>query len=81
MSFRDAYPIFHTADLERAVGFYRDRLGFDERYRFSDAFALVEVGHFAPGLTAVTELEPAGRASLWCYCEDVDAQVHALREA
>jgi lactoylglutathione lyase len=29
----------------------------------------------------VEELEPAGRVSLWVYCDDVDAEVEALRQA
>jgi lactoylglutathione lyase len=81
VSYRDAFPIFHTADLPRAVAFYQERLGFDERYRFGDGFAVVGLGPCSLGLTAVGELEPAGRASLWLYCDDVDEAVDALREA
>ena len=81
MGFRDAFPIFHTADLERAVSFYRDRLGFDERYRLEDRFAAVGLGPLELGLTPVEKLEPAGRVSLWLYCDDVDAEIDALRVA
>jgi lactoylglutathione lyase len=81
LPFRDAFPIFHTADLARAVAFYCERLGFDERYRFGDAFVLLGLGPFALGLTPVEEIEPAGRASLWLYCDDVDAEIEALRQA
>ena len=81
MPFRDAFPIFHTANLERAVAFYRDRLGFDERYRLESAFAVVGLGELDLGLAAVEELEPPGRASLWLYCDDVDMEVEALRAA
>jgi lactoylglutathione lyase len=42
---------------------------------------LVGLGPFALGLAAVDDLEPAGRASLWLYCEELDAEVDALREA
>jgi lactoylglutathione lyase len=79
VAFRDAFPIFHTADLERAVAFYRDRLGFEERYRFGDGFALVGLGPFGLGLTAVADLEPPGRVTVWLYCDDVDAEIDALR--
>jgi lactoylglutathione lyase len=78
--FRDAFPIFHTADLERAVAFYRDRLGFEERYRFEN-YATIGLGELSLGLTEVAELERPGRASLWLYCDDVDAEIEALREA
>jgi catechol 2,3-dioxygenase-like lactoylglutathione lyase family enzyme len=81
MAFREAFPIFHTADLERAVAFYRDRLGFQERYRLEDRFATVGLGPFELGLTPVEDLEPPGRAYLWLYCDDVDAEVEALRSA
>jgi uncharacterized glyoxalase superfamily protein PhnB len=81
LPFRDAFPIFHTADLSRAVAFYREGLGFEEEYRFGDSFVLLGLGPFALGLTQVEEIEPAGRASLWLYCDDVDAEIEALRQA
>jgi lactoylglutathione lyase len=81
VSFRDAFPIFHTADLDCAVAFYRDRLGFAEGYRLDDRFAVVGLGEFELGLTPVEELEPPGRAYIWLYCDDVDAEIEALRAA
>ena len=42
---------------------------------------LLGLGSFELGLTAVEELEPAGRASLWLYTSDVDAEVETLRAA
>jgi lactoylglutathione lyase len=83
VAFRDAFPIFHTADLSRAVAFYCDRFGFEERYRFPDEapeFAVVVLGSFSLGLTAVDEVEPPGRVALWLYCDDVDAEIARLRE-
>jgi lactoylglutathione lyase len=85
VSFHDAFPILHTADLSRAVAFYCRRLGFEERFRYPDegppAFVLVGLDQFALGLTEVTEQSPAGRVAMWLYCEDVDAEFRALREA
>jgi lactoylglutathione lyase len=85
LAFRDAFPIFHTADLLRAAAFYSERLGFEERYRFPEAgapaFVLVGLGPFSLGLTRVDQIEPAGRAALWLYCDDVDAEIEALRKA
>ena len=55
-------------------------IGCEEAYRFEDAY----VGFTGPvtlGFAAVRELEPAGRASLWLYCDDVDADVERLRAA
>ena len=80
MPFRDAFTIFHTTDLERAVAFYRERLGFDERYRLEGQFVVVGLGSFELGFAAAARLDPAGRAVLWVYCDDVDSEVAALRE-
>ena len=81
MPFRDAFPIFHTTELERAVGFYRERFGFEERYRMEDQFVVVGLGPFELGFAVAKKVDPAGRAVLWVYCDDVDAEVNALREA
>jgi lactoylglutathione lyase len=79
--FWGAFTIFHTSDLARAVAFYTERLGFEERYRFRDAFVAVGLGELSLGLTAVEKLEPPGRASLWLYCKSVDVEIAALRQA
>jgi lactoylglutathione lyase len=42
---------------------------------------LVGLGPLELGLTAVDQLEPPGRASLWLYADDVDTEVEALRAA
>src|SRR5437867_3950436 len=80
-AFRDAFAIFHTADLERAVAFYRERLGFEERYRMEDQFVVVGLGPFELGFAAAEKIDPPGRAALWLYCDDVDAEIEALRTA
>jgi lactoylglutathione lyase len=83
--FRDAFPIFHTSDLPRAAAFYRDRFGFEERYRFPEEgpphFVVVTLGPFSLGLTAVDDVEPPGRVALWLYCDDVEAEIAELRDA
>jgi lactoylglutathione lyase len=83
--FRDAFTLLHTPDLARATAFYRERFGFEERYRFpedgSTKFVVVGLGLFSLGLTAVDEVEPAGRVAFWLYCDDVVAEVESLREA
>ena len=80
MAFRNGFPIFHTADLQRLVAFYVERLGFEEVYRFEDAYVSLE-GPLKLGLTAVSELTRAGRAAIWLCCRDVDAEIEALRAA
>ena len=77
MPLHDAFAILHTADLERAVEFYVERLGFEERYRFF-GFVLLGLDTFELGLTAVEEVSPPGRVALWLYSEDVDAEIDAL---
>jgi lactoylglutathione lyase len=34
MRYRTAFPIIYTADLPRALVFYRDAIGFAETFRF-----------------------------------------------
>jgi lactoylglutathione lyase len=77
--FREGFPIFHTTDLERAVAFYRDRLGFEERFRLEDEFVAVGLGPFEIGFAASKAIDPPGRVVLWLYCDDVNAEVEALR--
>ncbi|MFL5920069.1 MAG: VOC family protein [Gaiellaceae bacterium] len=72
--------MFHTADLEAAVRFYVERIGCEEVFRFDDAYVGL-TGPVTLGLTAVQELEPPGRVSLWLYCDDVDAEIERLRAA
>jgi lactoylglutathione lyase len=83
--FRDVFTLLHTPDLSRATAFYRERFGFEERYRFpedgSPRFVVVGLGPFSLGLTAVEEVEPAGRVAFWLYCDDVDAEIESLRDA
>jgi lactoylglutathione lyase len=85
VAFYDAFPIFHTTDLARAVAFYSDRLGFEERYRFPEdgpaIFFALTLGEFSVGFAESSEVDPAGRVALWLYCDDVDAEITALREA
>jgi uncharacterized glyoxalase superfamily protein PhnB len=78
--FREAFPIFHTPDLVRAVAFYTERLGFEEGYRI-EGFAVVRLDSFELGLAESTDETPAGRVAIWLYTDDVDAEIERLREA
>jgi lactoylglutathione lyase len=83
VALRDAFVILQTPDLGRAVAFYVERLGFEERYRFPEngaaAFTVVGLGPFSLGLAEVADVAPAGRVALWLYADDVDAEIEALR--
>ena len=85
MALRDAFVILQTPDLGRAVAFYVERLGFEERYRFPEsgaaAFTVVGLGAFSLGLAETTDVAPAGRVALWLYADDVDAEIEALHSA
>jgi lactoylglutathione lyase len=80
MPFREAFPILHTPDLERAVTFYTERFGFEERYRI-EGFAVVALEPFELGLAESSEETAAGRVALWVYTDDVDAEIETLRKA
>jgi lactoylglutathione lyase len=84
-SLRDAFTILQTPDLARAVAFYVERLGFEERYRFPEsgaaAFTVVGLGPFSLGLAEATDAAPAGRVALWLYADEVDVEIEALRAA
>jgi lactoylglutathione lyase len=83
--YRDAFPILHTSDLSRALAFYRDLLGFEERYRFPEdgepEYVSVALGEFSLGLVLQEAPPPPGRVTLWLYADDVDAEVERLRGA
>jgi lactoylglutathione lyase len=85
VAFRDAFPILHTPDLARALAFYRDLLGFEERYRFPEeeepAYISVALGELSLGLVREESPAPPGRVTLWLYADDVDAEIERLRGA
>ena len=84
-AFREAFPILHVDDVERASGFYCSLLGFEETYRNveedgSVEFAFLALEPYGIGLAR----RPAGverDVALWIYADDVDAAATALREA
>jgi lactoylglutathione lyase len=85
MPFRDAFPIFHSHDVERLATFYCDQLGFERGYRFPArgpvAFLVVSLGELSIGLTQTELRGDVGRVDLWLYTDDVDREVERLRES
>ena len=85
MTFRDAFPILYTVDVERAAAFYCDQLGFERGYRFPPdgppAFVVVSLGALSLGLTQTSDEEELRRSGLWLYTDDVDGAVARLRRA
>ncbi|RKT83862.1 lactoylglutathione lyase [Saccharopolyspora antimicrobica] len=83
--YRDAFPILSGPDLDRAMRFYRDLLGFQPEYRFpaeGDAqFVTLRSGDLKLGLAQDATAGLGEHFALWLYTDDVDRAVAELREA
>ena len=86
--FDEMFPILSTADLSRALGFYRDLLDATMTYQFPAGGAPGYVGLALGGshLGIGQRTEPGDTAAndqitLWVYATDCDAAVQRLREA
>lgn len=85
--FQELFPILATGDLPRALGFYRDLLGFEVTYQFppdgEPAYVALDLGQSHLGIGASTDgTEPPpddGRFTLWVYTDDCDAALAHLR--
>jgi lactoylglutathione lyase len=84
------FPIVSTADLPRALAFYRDLLGGSVTYEFpgpdgEPGYVGVDIGTSHLGIGRDAEGETGGNASraisLWVYTDDCDAAVERLRGA
>lgn len=89
--YRSAFPIVYSNDIGRALGFYRDALGFEETLRFpaegEPGFVSLEFGDgtgvalAAAGVPSLhgLPLRPGSHAFEMCvYTDDVDAAVSDL---
>jgi lactoylglutathione lyase len=87
------FPILYSDDVPRALGFYRDLLGFSETFRFPDEgepeFVALELGDAEVAIGRAADplhgkpLRPVSghRFELCIYTDDVDAAVERLRGA
>jgi lactoylglutathione lyase len=84
------FPIVSTADLPRALAFYRDLLGGSVTYEFpgpdgEPGYVGVDLGDSHLGIGREPAAEAGGSApsaiSLWVYTDDCDAAVERLRAA
>jgi lactoylglutathione lyase len=81
--FSEAFPILSTADLPRALAFYRDGLGGEVTYQFpadgEPVYVSMRIGKSALGLGAEEHAaEASARHALWVYADDCDRAVERL---
>ncbi|MGH9249142.1 MAG: VOC family protein [Acidimicrobiales bacterium] len=92
MQYRSAFPIIYSNDLQRALAFYRDALGFEQTLQFpaegEPAFVSLELSDGTGVALAAARgsslhglpLRPGSHAFEMCvYTDDVDAAVSDLR--
>jgi lactoylglutathione lyase len=87
--FQEVFPILSTGDLPRALGFYRDLLGFEVTYQFppdgEPGYVALDLGRSHLGIGVDPDAagkQPATdgrRFTLWVYTDDCDAAVSHLR--
>ncbi len=84
--FESAFPIISTADMVRALGFYRDLLDGEVEYQFppegEPGYLGLGIGSSHLGIGLDPTLAGAGdqhRFALWVYADDCDAAVERLR--
>jgi lactoylglutathione lyase len=85
--FDEIFPILTTADLPRALRFYRDLLGGAVTYEFppdgEPGYVAIELGRSHLGIGRQDQQGDLtnDRITLWVYTDDCDAAVGALRGA
>jgi lactoylglutathione lyase len=84
-TYRDPSPILQVSDMARALGFYRDLLGFKLVFSFpSDgppAYASLELEGGSLGIAAAEGPIESASTAIWLYCDDVDTAIQELRSA
>jgi lactoylglutathione lyase len=86
--FTELFPIVVTADLGRALGFYRDLLDGKVTYEFpgekpgdEPGYVALDIGssHIGVGRDPAVAGRSGGQISLWVNADDCDAAVDRLR--
>jgi uncharacterized glyoxalase superfamily protein PhnB len=73
-------PVFQVSNLEVALTYYKDVLGFAEDFRFG-TYAGVRHGEAALHLCEHTLHEkPAGGGTAYIFCDEIDAYCDAIRK-
>jgi lactoylglutathione lyase len=83
-TFREAFPILHVEDVERAIELYRSLFGFEETFRHEEegraVFAFLSLEPLGIGV-AERPAEDERDVALWLYADDVDDAAARLRAA
>jgi catechol 2,3-dioxygenase-like lactoylglutathione lyase family enzyme len=74
MNATSAASVFHVSDLERALAFYKDVLGFQETFRHGTYVGLM-IGQVPLHLTLGGPdcARPTGGGTVYIFCDAVDA--------
>ncbi len=68
---KEIAPTLPVSDVEKAVGFYRDKLAFSVGFQNHPVFALVRRGAVRIGLQLASQRRPAGTGSCYIWVDDV----------
>ena len=72
-------PILSVHDLERAVRFYADVLGFTEEFRVPGSYAGVKLDAVTIHLSAdVPVRKAAGSGHVYIFCDEVDSYCQSV---
>lgn len=74
------YVIKYVADMDKAVAFFRDRLGLELRFQ-SPGWTEFATGETTLALHAASDSHPAGSASIGFGAKDVDRFYSTAKEA
>lgn len=81
MKTNPAIPVFHVADLDAAVRFYGQMLGFTECFRMG-TYAGLKLGDCEIHLTLPGDFQrPVGGGTAYIICDEVDAYFARLKAA
>lgn len=75
-------PVLQVADLNRALNFYRDVLGFEQEFVYGEPpfYGAVKLGEASVHLASVaSQAARCGLGSAYFFCDHVDAYYAAVK--
>lgn len=82
MNPENAAPVFQVADVDHALKYYKEVLGFSEDFRFGD-YAGVKIGKVAVHLSKHglgDYAKPIGGSIAYVFCDEVDSYFREVKE-